>query len=509
MPDGSIRWQRWSDRAIFGPSGTITEYQSVGRDITKEKATEAALQESEIRFREQYQNNPLAIFTWQHREGDFVLVDCNRAAEALTGGRSKNFIGRRASELYATRPEIVSDFRHCFSDQAVIRKELTSEHFLPGRFIFTTAAYVPPDLIMVHLEDITERRQAEEALRESREKFQSLYMHMIEGAALHELTYTRDGIPEDYIIIETNPAFGTQLGISRDTVIGKTSREAYGVPEPPFLDIYANVALTGTPEVFETYFPPLGKYFSISAYSPAKGRFATIFEDITERKRAEEALRQANRKLNLLSGITRHDIRNQLMALNAYIDLSIDAIDKPAELKDFFARELKITDVLAEQIRFTKDYEDLGVKSPVLQDVGALVRYAGAELPMGNVRLDIHCPGLEIFADPLLEKVFYNLIDNSLHYGGNAMTIIRVTAREDGDSLRIIYEDDGAGITVEDKTQLFAKGFGRHTGLGLFLSREILSITGITITETGEPGKGARFEITVPKGAWRIAGNGI
>jgi signal transduction histidine kinase len=104
--------------------------------------------------------------------------------------------------------------------------------------------------------------------------------------------------------------------------------------------------------------------------------------------------------------------------------------------------------------------------------------------------------------------VFYNLIDNSLHYGGNKMTAIRITAEEQGGNLRIIYEDDGVGISAGDKKQLFTKGFGKHTGLGLFLSREILSITGITITENGEQGKGVRFEITVPNGAWRYADSG-
>ena len=83
------------------------------------------------------------------------------------------------------------------------------------------------------------------------------------------------------------------------------------------------------------------------------------------------------------------------------------------------------------------------------------------------------------------------------------MTRIRISTRETGGTLRIIYEDDGNGISAEDKARLFSKGFGKHTGLGLFLSREILAITGITISENGEPGNGARFEIVVPKGVYR------
>jgi PAS domain S-box-containing protein len=152
-----------------------------------------------------------------------------------------------------------------------------------------------------------ERRQLEasgKVIRESEEKFHSLYSHMIEGSALHKLTYNDQGIPEDYIIIEINPAFEKQLGISRDTIIGKTSREAYGVAEPPYLEIYAQVALTGEPKVFETYFPPLAKHFSISAYCPYKGSFATIFEDITEREQIETALRESEGKFrNVLENI--------------------------------------------------------------------------------------------------------------------------------------------------------------------------------------------------------------
>jgi PAS domain S-box-containing protein len=133
----------------------------------------------------------------------------------------------------------------------------------------------------------------EKELRESEERFHSLYTNMIEGAALHKLIYDENGVPEDYIIVETNPAFEKHLGISRDNVIGKTSREAYGVTNPPYLDLYARVVMTGKPEVFETYFPPLDKHFSIAVYCPAKGTFATIFEDITERKRVEEIRRES------------------------------------------------------------------------------------------------------------------------------------------------------------------------------------------------------------------------
>ena len=124
--------------------------------------------------------------------------------------------------------------------------------------------------------------------------------------------------------------------------------------------------------------------------------------------------------------------------------------------------------------------------------------------PLRGTIVETDSPTLEVYADPLLVRVFYNLIDNALRYGGEQMTTIRISSQESSRGLVIVCEDDGVGITVEDKKRLFTRGFGKSTGLGLFLLREILSITGITITENGVPGKGARFEITVPKGMWRV-----
>jgi len=112
-----------------------------------------------------------------------------------------------------------------------------------------------------------------------------------------------------------------------------------------------------------------------------------------------------------------------------------------------------------------------------------------------------------VFADPLVVKVFYNLMDNAALYGGK-ITFIRFSVEDDGDDHVIVCEDDGDGIIAQEKEKIFERGFGKNTGLGLALSREILSITGITIKETGVPGKGARFEITVPKDTWRVSGKG-
>ncbi|MDP3564143.1 MAG: HAMP domain-containing sensor histidine kinase [Methanoregula sp.] len=242
--------------------------------------------------------------------------------------------------------------------------------------------------------------------------------------------------------------------------------------------------------------------FLVRYYQIVRGR--EFEENVRELRQTRDALRSANKKLTLLSGITRHDIRNQLMALQAFIQLSEDSVDKPAQLAEFFLKEKKIADTIERQINFTGDYEDMGGRSPLWQNVEAVVLRASAGHILGEIRIELNVADLHIFADPLLEKVFFNLIDNALRYGRPKMTMIRISSAESENGLVIFVEDDGTGIYREDKKQIFERGFGKNTGLGLFLSREILSITGITIAESGEPGTGARFEFLVPKGGYRF-----
>ena len=158
---------------------------------------------------------------------------------------------------------------------------------------------------------------------------------------------------------------------------------------------------------------------------------------------------------------------------------------------------------ISAMLKFTKEYDKIGVNTPVWQDTRTLVDSAAKEAPLGKVLVKNDLPaGAEVFADPLVVKVFYNLMDNAARYGGK-ITTIRFFAEESADEHLIVCEDDGDGVVAGEKEKIFERGFGKNTGLGLALSREILSITGITICETGEPGKGARFEMTVPKGAYR------
>ncbi len=226
--------------------------------------------------------------------------------------------------------------------------------------------------------------------------------------------------------------------------------------------------------------------------------------EIIERKRADDALWQANKKLNLLSSITRHDILNQVAILEGYLELAGDETRGP-ELQIYFNELNEAAQTIQRQIEFTKEYQEIGVNAATWQNVRDTVQRAGSVFKMETVTLTMNCGNVEIFADPLLQKVFHNLFDNAFRYAP-PFTTITVTCEETENGLSVIFADDGSGITENVRKHLFERGFGKHTGLGLFLSREILAITGIVITENGEAGKGARFEMTVPKGAYRFSG---
>ena len=225
-------------------------------------------------------------------------------------------------------------------------------------------------------------------------------------------------------------------------------------------------------------------------------------EDVAERKRVEAALREVNRKLNLLSGITRHDIKNQLLVLDSFVAFLHTKTASPG-VEQYFSRITETSRRIAAMIQFTREYEEIGVSSPVWQDLHTVIGTAAQQVTLGTVSLEnAVVKGTEIYADPLIGKVFSNLVENAVHYGGK-ITRIRFLCEDSGESAVIVCEDDGTGIAADEKERIFDKGFGKNTGFGLFLAREILTITGITIRETGVPGAGARFEMTVTKKNYR------
>ena len=226
--------------------------------------------------------------------------------------------------------------------------------------------------------------------------------------------------------------------------------------------------------------------------------------DISERKRLENALQSVTKKISLLNTVIFSDIQNKIFVQMGYQELLKRSTVDP-RLVEYLDKEESAVREIVTSLQFARQYNDMGANPPRWQNMQEVLLFALSHLDIGSLSRDFRLEGLSVYADSLLERVFFNLIENIVQHGKGA-TVIRAWHEVAGDNMRIILEDDGPGIPDAHKERIFSKGVGTSGSVGLFLSREILSITGITIRETGVPGKGARFEILVPKGSYRIGG---
>ena len=212
-----------------------------------------------------------------------------------------------------------------------------------------------------------------------------------------------------------------------------------------------------------------GERFTVSlSVSPIKNAngdligASTIIRDITERKRAENALAMANKKLNILNSITRHDILNQLTAIQGFLELYHEECKGDAKVQGYFDKLMKIAKVIDNQISFTRFYQELGVQAPDWQrveDVAGRVAGAGG---FGGFRVSIGTGPLEVFADPLFEKVFFNMYDNAARHGEH-VTQVSISFEQRNDDGILLVSDDGVGIPVAEKERIFERGFGGGT----------------------------------------------
>ncbi|MEM2123828.1 MAG: PAS domain S-box protein [Methanolinea sp.] len=303
-------------------------------------------------------------------------------------------------------------------------------------------------------------------------------------------------------IVEANPEASRILGYP----LGELSRMGIPdvFPDPGITD----AILSGKGEMIhhrETevrHADGTTRIVSLSAGSIDARSGMVTFQDISEKKRAEEAISLANRKLNLLNSITRHDILNTLTALLGYLELASETATG-RETEGYIDSATRAALMIRRQVEFTRDYQDVGVRSPGWFSLHDLIGKQRAHAEQKGVRVEANLPDIQVYADPLIEKVFYNLVENSLRHGGN-VTRIWFSAERVGNDLVVRCCDDGRGVSEDKKTAIFNREYYQHSGFGLFLSREILAITGIRIRETGTPGKGAVFELVIPQGSYRV-----
>jgi len=230
--------------------------------------------------------------------------------------------------------------------------------------------------------------------------------------------------------------------------------------------------------------------------------YRDLEQQVEELRINQQVLSQARNKLNILNTVTFQDIQNALFSMHGYL-LMEEAQDNPDPEK-IFSRQKTGIERISSALRFADKFQNLGLNPPEWQKVSQSFLYAISHLDLSSLSRDLQVDSLEIFADPLLESVFFILTENVIRHGKNA-NAITVHFEERSVGLTLFFEDNGSGVPNDLKEKIFDLSYETDKDRGLFLVREILSVTGITISENGEWGNGARFEILVPDGAWRYA----
>jgi PAS domain S-box-containing protein len=437
----------------------------------------------------------------------------NRFMEILTGIPSEKVLGQLASEVFPVLKVAGADLllERAYSGDTVESSDISFLAPMSGKQVWVRVIYSPlydashtiTGVIGI-IQDTTARKVVEYAL-------QTTIVQLMESESKYRNVFNARNLPVlivnagSHAIIDLNEAAVQLYGWSREEMLGMS-----------ILDLQADPEDTGdTPESETPYVRTRnqrkrdGSVFpaDVSAdYFTLRGMTVTIFSirDLSSSRQVSESLRAANTKLNLILGITRHDVLNNLTAVWGYNEmLQSDVTDN--HCIEMLRKQEKAIVTIRNQLEFTREYDNLGVREPQWQNICPLAQNVLSQFTH-SISFSCTTGDLEIYADPLLDRVLYNLFDNSFRYGGAQLSEIRISCRQVNGGLDLWFEDNGTGVIPEEKEQIFSRGFGKHTGMGLFLTREILILTRIGIHEIGTYRQGACFEIHIPEGGFRFAG---
>jgi PAS domain S-box-containing protein len=481
------------------------------RDISEKKKAEDELERSETRFRALIQNSS-DIIQILDREKQVVYnspaffkilgypegEDTGKSTLDLVHPEDHDRVAADLEEVYTrTNPGTPTEYRMVTADGGFLYVESVGVNLLgvPGI-----------DGIVINTHTVHERKQAEQALQESEERFRLIFQHSNDSIYLFEITSS--GMPGK--IVDANEVAVRQTGFAKNELVQKTLLELCSRDLSVRSRAIMMELLTRGEARFETE-----KIKKDGALLPVeisarlvklkdKTYVIAISRDISRRKREERALRIANQKLQLMNIVAWHDIQNKVTGLRGYVELSKDLVTDE-KLKKFLDSEEEVLKVIHRQLQYTKEYQEMGIHPPQWVNLPQVLRMIVSFREIGSLKFRMDLPDLELYCDPVIEKVFSHLIENTQRHGKKA-TEIHISCRETADGLLLIYEDDGVGIPPEKKKDLFVRGVGSATGFSLFFVHDILEISDMTIQENGEPQKGVRFEISVPRGLFRITG---
>jgi PAS domain S-box-containing protein len=489
-------------------NGTVTGYGAINRDISNRMEAEAAIKASEEKFSKAFKASPVMMFMTRLRDG--MVIDANDALVRFSGYKKEELVGKTTLELGivdASQREMfmktLSKGQPLLSEQGHYRTK--SGELRKAEYSAEVIEIAGEKVMLTVATDLTEKELMISALEKSEDRFRMI-------AETSKDCVFRFGVSPELKAEYVSPGVETITGYSPEEFYADPGLIAKMIAVGDDEDLVKELAMSDhdSPPVTRRCVRKDGRVVWIEESATPVFKDGELIavqgvaRDVTERKNYEEALKKANKKLNLLGSITRHDSLNQLGILKGWLTAAIEQETDDA-VRAMLLKVRGAADSLKMHLEFTSQYKSLGMKRPAWMPLAEIVSKVTEGLGRQGIAVASEVEGIEVYADPMLENVFRNLVNNSISHG-ETVDSISVSFREVEGGLVVTYEDNGIGIPIEEKEKVFERGYGSRHGYGLYLSREILSLTGATIKEAGTFKKGARFEVHIPLDNWRRKG---
>jgi PAS domain S-box-containing protein len=457
----------FSAAVLKSKEGKIEGVVCIARDITERKRFEEALQESEERSKAKFKGVPIPTYSWQNIDDDFVLVDYNDAAEEITKGKIAQWIGVKLSEMYKDMPQVIEDVWKCFHNKAIIGTEMPYKFKTVDKEAYLNVyySYVPPDFVLVHTEDITERRLAEEALKESEKKYRDLVEN------IDDVVYVVD---RKGTLSYVSPAIESFLGYHPSEVLGHSLSEYVYHEDLPFLKTNLEKIFSG--EISSNEYRLLAKSgeicWSLTSSRPTYDGDRVIgiyglLSNITETKRAEEALRRSEGELRFLSSqlLKAQEQERRRLSIELHDELGQDLMvlklkmraiqermhDESVSLTGEFDEVLGYLKEVAENVRrISRDLspsilEDLGLTAAIRWLVAAFTKHSNIESLLDMTEIDnLFSHEGQIIIYRIIQECLTNIAKHS------HATSVSISIKKMDEDVIFNIEDDGKGFNIQE-----------------------------------------------------------
>jgi PAS domain S-box-containing protein len=488
--------------------GKVVRLIHLSRNINKRKKSEEALAKSEAKYRALVENADDAILLADLKGNTLYRNPAYFRQLGFKEGDSEVFAKLYPDDLPVIKEKMTELLETGFSAvEYRIKHNNGSWVNRYSRSTLLTNANHEPFAILSVIRDITLQKKTEEKLREAEEKHRTL---------LNSANVLVQSVDSEGKYLFVNEEWKKILGynekdMTKITIMDVIRKDHLQYCMDVFKQVMAGLSIHNVETVFVT---KDRRELTVSGNACPifkDGKFVStvaFFEDITERKKNEEKIKENNRKIELMNeklrvvgSLTRHDVRNKLSTITGYSHILKKKHPDQADLVDGLDKMVQAVRESLKIFDFAKAYEQIGIEKLVFIDVEKAINEAVDMFSGLTFKVVNDCHGLTVRADSLLRQLIYNFIDNTRKYGKKTKVAKIHYKKLASGNLELIYEDDGVGIPFEDKQQLFKQGFstGGSTGFGLFLAKKMIDVYGWSVDEEGKPGEGARFVITIPK----------